>query len=82
MDPLVLPSVDRPELSVQQDVWLGVSVRLVTSSTRDQEDVSLDRSVKVISGIHIPCPCVFRPSRHNFRDIELKFCIFLQLPYP
>ena len=28
------------------------------------------------SGIHTPCPCVFWPSRHNIRDIELKFCIF------
>ena len=26
-------------------------------------------------------PVFFWPSRHNFRDIELKFCIFSQLSY-
>ena len=33
--------------------------------------------VTIYSVIHIPWPCVFLPSRHNFRDIELKFCIFI-----
>ena len=28
------------------------------------------------SGIHTPCPgAYFWPNRHNFGDIELKFCI-------
>ena len=31
--------------------------------------------------VHTPCPCVFWPSRHNFRDIELKFCILSLLTY-
>ena len=28
------------------------------------------------SGMHTPGSGVFWPCRHNFRDIELKFCIF------
>ena len=28
------------------------------------------------SGVHTPCSSVFCPSRHNFKDIELKSCIF------
>ena len=31
---------------------------------------------KSFSGIHTPSPCFFLPSRYNFRDIELKFCMF------
>ena len=27
-------------------------------------------------GIHTPCPCVFWPDGHNFREMKLKFKIF------
>ena len=37
---------------------------------------ALSPKLLVSSGIHNPCPCVFWPVGHNFRDIELTFCIF------
>ena len=44
-------------------------------------DLFLPESVSSLwayyTGIHNLCPCgFFWPSRHNFRDVELKFCIF------